>query len=499
MQVSEDRIPVIVGVGQFNDRPSNPLEGMDSLGLMVKALELAEEDAGGGEWLKRADGVLVVDQISFPQLGDLSRPVAEKIGASPKECRKTKYPMGDSPCRLLNEAANMIGSGEAQIVVVTGGEALRTASAMARAAAQETNVMRATVGKAPKTYRQKFGLSAPTDVYPLYENATRHAWGQTLEEGQQESGEIWSRFADIAAEEDGAWIRERKSVEEILTPSANNRPISFPYTKFMVANSSVNQGAGFIVTSLAEAKKRGIDEARLIYVGQGASAVEPGDIFKRHDFTKSVSMAKTLTRTLDLNGLSVDQLDFAELYSCFPCVPKMARRVIGWPVEKPATVFGGLTFGGGPIANYMSHAIVCMVERLRENGTYGLLFANGGFATNNHTIVIGRDPKLATHFPHDFDVQAEADAERGPIPVFVEAFEGEGEVETYTVHYNRDGSPKYGVIVALTPDGTKRFLAKIPPEDAEGIAFLTDGKIDPIGTKGNAAPGEDDVKFWKRS
>lgn len=498
MSISEEKIPVIVGVGQYNDRPQNPVEGMDSLGLMVKALQIAEADAGGGEWLKQADGVLVVDQISFPQLGDLSGPVAEEIGASPKECRKTKYPMGDSPCRLLNEAANMIGAGEAQIVVVTGGEALRTASARAKAAAQETNVMRATVNKAPKTYRQKFGLSAPTDVYPLYENATRHEWGQSLEEGQKESGEIWSRFSEVAAAEDGAWIRDAKSVEEVITPSAQNRPISFPYTKFMVANSSVNQGAAFIVTSLAEAKKRGIDEARLIYVGQGASAVEPGDIFKRDDYTKSVSMAKTLSRALELNGLKVDDLDYAELYSCFPCVPKMARRVIGWPIDKPATVFGGLTFGGGPIANYMSHAIVCMVEKLREKGTYGFLFANGGFATNNHSIVIGRDPELATHFPHDFDFQDEADAERGPVPDFVEAYEGEGEVESYTVHYNRDGSPKFGVIVGRTLDGTKRFLAKIPADDAEGIAFLTNGEVDPVGTKGRAVPGDDDVKFWAR-
>ncbi len=499
MSVSEDRIPVIVGVGQYNDRPEIPTEGMDSLGLMIEALRIAEQDAGGGEWLSKADGVLVVDQISFPQLGDLSRPVADGIGADPKECRKTKYPMGDSPCRLLNEAANMIGSGEGQIVVVTGGEALRTASARAKAAAEETNVMRRTVGKAPPNYRQKFGLSAPVDVYPLYENAGRHSYGQTLEEGQRESGEIWSRMSEVAAAEDGAWIRQPKSVEDVITPSQDNRPISFPYTKLMVANSSVNQGAGFIVTSLGEAKRRGIPESKLVYVGQGANANEPGDFLQRDDYTHSSSMTKTLNRTMELNGLKKEQLDFVELYSCFPCVPKMARRVLDWPLDQPSTVFGGLTFGGGPIANYMSHAVVCMVEKLRESGTYGLLFANGGFATNNHTIVIGRDPDLAKHFPQDFDFQAEADAERGPIPEIDEDYRGPGVVETYTVHYKRDGSPRFGVIVARNEDGTKRFLAKIPAEDEAGIAFLTSGKDEPIGTKGEVvAGGEDGVAIWKR-
>ena len=37
-----ERIPVIIGVGQINDRPADPDQGMDSLGLMVAALRAAE-------------------------------------------------------------------------------------------------------------------------------------------------------------------------------------------------------------------------------------------------------------------------------------------------------------------------------------------------------------------------------------------------------------------------------------------------------------------------
>jgi acetyl-CoA C-acetyltransferase len=59
-----------------------------------------------------------------------------------------------------------------------------------------------------------------------------------------------------------------------VTPSAENRPLSFPYTKLQVANSAVNQGAAVIVTSLATAREAGIDEARLVYVGAGAQAYE---------------------------------------------------------------------------------------------------------------------------------------------------------------------------------------------------------------------------------
>src|SRR3546814_7652452 len=92
----------------------------------------------------------------------------------------------------------------------------------------------------------------------------------------------------------------------------------------------------------------------------GAAAKEPPSILARDRYDGSVSMETSIRRTLDLNGMTVADFDFVELYSCFPCVPKMARRVLGWPVDRPASVFGGLTFGGGPIANYMSHAIVSM-------------------------------------------------------------------------------------------------------------------------------------------
>ena len=36
--MDQDRLPVIVGVGQVNDRPADPLSGMDPIELMAAAL-----------------------------------------------------------------------------------------------------------------------------------------------------------------------------------------------------------------------------------------------------------------------------------------------------------------------------------------------------------------------------------------------------------------------------------------------------------------------------
>src|SRR6185312_14065095 len=166
------RIPVIVGVGQVNDRPATPDAGLDPLGLMEAALREADRDAGGG-WLGRLDSLAQVDQISFRQLGDLSEPLAKAIGASPKLCYKTPYASGDSPIRLLNEAAQRIASGEIKVAAVAGAEALRTAAQRAAAAsggtASDHNIMRQGANRAPPSLRQRYGLLAPVDVYPLYE------------------------------------------------------------------------------------------------------------------------------------------------------------------------------------------------------------------------------------------------------------------------------------------------------------------------------------------
>jgi len=480
-----ERIPVIIGVGQVNDRPEDPDQGLDSLGLMVAALQVAAEDAGVP--LADIDSLAIVDQISFHSLGKLPEPLAAAIGASPAINYQSAAPHGDTPVRLLNEAANRIGAGEVRLAAIVGAEALRTAAGRAAKAAsgedKSYNAIRKVATRREPNYAQLHGLAAPVDVYPLYENATRAAWGQSLTEAQAESAEIWSRFSEVAAANDGAWIRKPATPADILRVDERNRPIAFPYSKLMVANSSVNQGAGFLVASLAEARRRGIAEDRLIYVGMGAAAKEPASILHRDRYDGSVSMETSINRTLELNGMTVADFDCVELYSCFPCVPKMARRTLGWPVDKPATVFGGLTFGGGPIANYMSHAIVSMVEKLRREGRYGFLFANGGFATDNHCIVLGSEPIAAASFPQDFDYQAEAEEERGPVPDLVEDYAGPATIESYTVFYGRDGAPKAGVVAARTPDG-KRTLAHVDVTDAAMLAFLTDGTREPVGTEG---------------
>lgn len=513
-----ERTPVIVGVGQVNDRPERPEDGLDPVALMAEALRRSEADAGGG-WLAACDSLAVVSQLGWPHLNPVDGTLAEALRFEPAHREQTPKPNGDSPIRLLNEAANRIGSGEAKVCAIVGGEALRTAAALAAAGKilsrgdagsaegqkshkasahsasprenkiaappSEHHALRDAPPRNHTSYAARHGLVVPVDVYPLYENAGRAARGETLAQGQAESGALWAGMSQVAAECEHAWLRKAVSAQEVVTPSERNRLLAFPYTKLQVANSAVNQGAGFLVASLAEARRRGVEEARLVFVGHGAAAHEDEDFLKRDSYAASPSLAVSIERCLAMNRVTAADLAQVELYSCFPCVPKLARRALGWPPDKPIAVFGGLTFGGGPIGNYMSHAVACMVERLRQSGGKGLLFANGGYATHNHTILLSGEPTGAA-FPQDFDCQADADTRRGAVPPLDEEYEGPATIESWTVHHDRGGRPRLGTVVARTPNGA-RTLAVVPAGDAATLMRLLDPTGEPVAQTGSIA------------
>jgi acetyl-CoA C-acetyltransferase len=126
-----------------------------------------------------------------------------------------------------------------------------------------------------------------------------------------------------------------------------------------------------------------------------------------------------------------------------------------------------------------------------------LLFANGGLATHNHSIVLSRVPPAADIFPQSFDFQAAADALRGPAPPVQEDYLGPASVETYTVLYDREGSAQHGAIIGRAPTGA-RFLAKVPAADRSTILWLTSGEQEPVGMPGTAVKGADGDTWWVR-
>jgi acetyl-CoA C-acetyltransferase len=335
----------------------------------------------------------------------------------------------------------------------------------------------------------------PITVYPLYESATSAHWGQSPREALAESGALWSTYSAVASENPNSWLKKRFTPDEITAPSPENRLIAWPYTKLMVANPTVNMGGAVLLTSLAKARQAGIAEDKLIYPIGGASAEEPRDYLIRDQFYESHPQNAVLKAVMDLVGGDGKKFDAIELYSCFPCVPKMARRTLGLGPDVQPTVTGGLTFFGAPLNTYMTHAACAMVRKMRSGAGLGLLYGQGGFVTKHHGLVLSRQaPREAMQ--QDTSVQAEADRNKRAVPEFVTEATGKGKVEAFTVIYRGNGEVEHGVVMLRTEDG-RRTLARIPADDETTLAHLRNMDRMPVGSLGDITMAEDSVPQWR--
>jgi acetyl-CoA C-acetyltransferase len=495
--IPEDRIPVIVGVGEIVDRPKEIADGLEPIALLEEALRRAEVDSGA-KLLGEIGSLDVVSFLSW-RYRDPEKLLASRLGVTPAHCYYGPVG-GESPIRYLHEAAQRIARGECAVAAVCGAEAQSTATKAERAGVPlpwtpfAKDVEEPKRGAAfQKPLAVKLGVFRPITVYPLYESATSAHWGQSPREALAESGSLWSTYSRVASENPSSWLKKRFSADDITTPTPENRLIAWPYTKLMVANPTVNMGGAVLLTSLAKARAAGVPEDKLVYLLGGASAEEPRDYLLRDQFYESHPQNAVLHAVMDLaDGKKFDAI---ELYSCFPCVPKMARRTLGLAPDLEPTVTGGLTFFGAPLNTYMTHSACAMVRKMREGAKLGLLYGQGGFVTKHHGLVLSRElPREAMKQQHS--VQAEADRNKGAVPEFVAEAGGKGKVEAFTVIYRGKGEVEHGVAMLRTEDG-RRTLARIPASDETTLAHLRNMDRTPVGSLGEITMEEDGVPRWR--
>jgi acetyl-CoA C-acetyltransferase len=497
--VSEDRIPVIVGVGEITDRPADLKSGLEPLALLEEALKRAEADSGG-KLLGDVQSLDIVNFLSW-RYRDPEKLLSDRLGITPRHAYYGPVG-GESPIRYLHEAAQRIARGECSVAAVCGAEAQSTATKAERAKVDlpwtpfAHDVEEPKRGAAfQKPMAVKLGVFRPITVYPFYEAASSAHWGQTPRQAMAESGGLWSTYSKVAAQNPNAWLKRSFTSDEITTPTPDNRLIAWPYNKLMVANPTVNMGGAILLTSLAKAKAAGIAEDRLVHVWGGASAEEPRDYLIRDQFFESHAQNAVLKGVMAFAGGDGKAFDAIELYSCFPCVPKMARRTLGLGPDVQPTVTGGLTFFGAPLNTYMTHAACAMVRKLRAGAKLGLLYGQGGFVTKHHGLVLSRQaPSQA--LAQDISVQAEADSQRGAVPEFVTQADGKGKVESFTVLYGRGGEVEHGVVMLRTSDD-KRTLGRVPAGDNKTLAHLLNMDRTPVGSLGDIVTAEDGMLEWR--
>jgi len=457
----EERMPVLIACGQHTDRPDSG-EDLTPIGMMVKAARQAVSDSGVANILNSLDVLvatgLTVDaaQVNTPVSGmykNVPKTIANQLKVSPRRLVYTQTG-GNTPQRLVNHFANEIASGQSEVVLLTGGEALNS---MSRRFNHWSKLL---LPKGPwkdnpggsaesfgddkpgnSRYEGEYGLNLPAKVYPLFENALRIHYERTHTEHRQAIGELFSGLTHVASNNPYAWFQTKRSVEELITPSATNRMISYPYTKLLNSMISVNQSAAVILTSVAKAKALGVSRDKWVFLHGCADANDIWNISERENLHTSPAMRAIATSALSMANKNIDDMAFFDIYSCF-------------------TLTGGLPYFGGPGNNYSMHGIVEMIRRARENESeFGLLNANGWYLTKHSMGIYSCQVPEKDWQPSKIQSTKQASID------LLEVASGPAKMETFTVIFDKNNQAKESVVIARL-EGGERCLATTSSDQA---------------------------------
>jgi acetyl-CoA C-acetyltransferase len=477
----DPRTPVIVGAGQVSGDGGS--EG--PIALAVRALRLAAEDSGTGDvLLRRADSCRHVATVCWPYT-DESALIAAELGATPRETVRTAQFGGDGPQRLVSDTARAIAAGEIDVALVSGAEAVAALRSTQQAGerpgwpdqppeAAPTRVLGS--GRLPSNDAETaVGLLAPVYNYALLESAVQARGGACRDTHMRAVADLWSRFADVAADNPHARLRERYSAEELLAPTADNRPVSRPYTKRLTANIGVDQATGLILCSAEAAAAVGVPRERWVFVLAGAHASDEWFMSERAELASSPAINAVGRAALEHAGVAIDEVAYIDLYSCFPSAVQIAAAELGLDSGngRTPTLTGGLTFAGGPGNNYSSHAIATVVGKLREDpDALGLCTALGWYATKHACGIYSGRPGAQPFREIDADELVQRPAARRASA----EYSGPATIEAFTIPYDRAGQPEALIVTALTPDGDRALTRSADPQL---IASFADE--DPLG------------------
>ncbi|KAH7399397.1 hypothetical protein BKA66DRAFT_406370 [Pyrenochaeta sp. MPI-SDFR-AT-0127] len=491
--------PVIIGVGDIKNRSTAVADAKEPATLMLEAIHIAIKDASptsATDLQSAIDSIDVVKTWTWPY-PDLPGLLAQKLGVEAKWKRYSEHG-GDKPGKLFDEAAKRIAKGECKVAVVTGGEALASLSACAAAKklpppgwTPPSEAVDSVFTPTGRDLGNNLGaihkIGAPIHVYPLYENAFRAHRGQSLKANHDESAKLYADFSKVAEGNAYAWNSGRADSEDVIGKiGEKNRMICYPYPLLMNAFNTVNLASALILTSSSFARSLGVPESKWIYPLGGAGTKDSDEFWKRPNFYSSPSISRSIDASLKASGVTKEDIGLVDIYSCFPIVPKIAAQHLGLPIVggKSLTLLGGLTSFGGAGNNYSMHALTEMTRQLRDGkakGKKGLVLCNGGVLSYQYVIILSKEPRKDGEFPGENPLPQQITDVAAP-QLALDA-EGEAVVETYTVEFNRDGTPLRGHIIGrLKGSPNTRFLANHGNEST--LRQMAGGASEVVGKSG---------------
>ncbi|MFM8409130.1 MAG: acetyl-CoA acetyltransferase [Alphaproteobacteria bacterium] len=411
----DPRTPVLVGIGTVLQREEDPAASLEAIDLVVAAARRAGEDAGAPGLLARVDLVAVPRGVW--SYADPGRMVADALGA---RARSLVAEIGVLQQSVISRACRDLAEGRSEVALVCGGEAKhRSLRAMQSGTSAPERESGATL---PDESMQADGdvlhpveisrhLAVPAHQYAVIESALRHAASRSPASHRAHLGELWHRFAQVAAGSPDAWERSAPAAAEIAAPGGRNRLVAAPYTRMLCSQWNVDQAAALLLTTFERARAADVPRDRMVFPLAAVESNLMVPLVARAELHRWPAFREAARRLAELvpptapAGLA----DERDLYSCFPAAVQVQASELGLPLDAPLTVTGGMTFGGGPLNSFVLQSTAAMARRLRDRpGARGLVTCVSGMLTKPALALWSTEPRDAGFACDDVTVAARA-------------------------------------------------------------------------------------------
>jgi acetyl-CoA C-acetyltransferase len=484
--------PILVGSGQVVERDAGTTSPM---GLAGEAARRALAHAGGDNPDSAIAGLidticvtrLFNDSMGIPPcpFGRSDNPplsVARAVGAQPRHCIYSQVGGNEPQSRVIEFAAD-IARGERAVVLLAGAEAIRNQRSAKRAGLQlDWHECFEPSGSGPALEDRGWGeifvthqelangMFAPMTYYALIDQARASAAGLSARQQREANARLLASFAAVAASNPCAQFASAPDEAEILAAE----PLNQMYSKRMIAQDGVNQGAAVLMCSVAAAREMGIPPRHWVFL-HGLAEGADVNLSERQDPARSGVARQVLERVFAQAGKTIDDVGPIDLYSCFPCAVSMAAEALGLPTDgsRTLTLTGGMPYFGGPGNNYSMHGLAEVVSRLRSQPeAHGLVTAWGGVMSKCAAGLYSCQPSGIDWGNVETGIDSSA-IPRCPIA----AAPGHGVIISHVVSY-RQGEPVQALILAATGQG-EHFVATSAAGDVGTVAAMLAGN--PVG------------------
>jgi acetyl-CoA C-acetyltransferase len=411
------------------------------------------------------------EHVARAAADDAPARLAARVGADPKH-RFYSGIGGTTPQQLIDATAAVMARGNCDLALVTSAEALATQRAHKQRGERAPYSF-------PPAEKRPFPWEAPLHpaeiahevfqawlTFALFDNARRAALGVGLDEYRARIGALMAPLTDVAAANADAWFPVARTPDELVTPTATNRMVGYPYTKYVVSVMDVDMAAAVILATHEKADALGVPREQRVYLRGSSYATDPTYVAEHDDHASSPAMRAAGRAALARAGATVDDVAHLDLYSCFPSSLHFACDALGVAPDDPRglTVTGGLPYHGGPGSGYLTHAIATMAGVLRaDDGSLGLVSGVGMHMTKHVFGVYSTTPPERTDAPGAPGAAVDSRAR-----AVVDEYTGDATVAAYSVVHGRDGAPEWGLLVCDVAGGARAYAKLLDAAELAG-------------------------------